>query len=34
VDHQAGPPTDDATLMLVQWSAPAAMNTVPRSGTA
>jgi serine phosphatase RsbU (regulator of sigma subunit) len=34
VDHQAGLPVDDSTLMLVQWSAPAAMNTVPGSGTA
>jgi sigma-B regulation protein RsbU (phosphoserine phosphatase) len=32
VDHQAGPPVDDATLMLVQWSTPAAMNTVPKAG--
>ena len=32
VDHQSGPPTDDATLMLVQWSTPAALNTVPKAG--
>jgi sigma-B regulation protein RsbU (phosphoserine phosphatase) len=31
VDHQSGAPTDDATLMLVQWSNPAALNTVPNS---
>ena len=33
LDHQSGPPADDATLMLVQWSTPAAMNTVPGAGT-
>ncbi len=32
VGHQSGPPTDDATLMLVHWSTPAALNTVPKSG--
>lgn len=32
VEHQAGPPTDDATLMLVQWSTAAAMRTLPRAG--
>jgi sigma-B regulation protein RsbU (phosphoserine phosphatase) len=32
VDHQAGPPTDDATLMLVQWSAAAALNVMPKAG--
>jgi phosphoserine phosphatase RsbU/P len=32
VDHQATPPADDATLLLVQWSAGAALNTVPKSG--
>jgi hypothetical protein len=32
VDHQAGPPVDDATLMLVQWSTPAALNTMPKTG--
>ena len=32
VDHQSGPPTDDATLMLVHWSVPAALNTVPKAG--
>ncbi len=34
VDHQAGPPGDDATLMLVEWSAAAALNTVPKAGQA
>ena len=29
--HQAGPPADDATLMLVEWSAAAALNTVPKA---
>ncbi|GAB3981520.1 hypothetical protein GCM10027615_62320 [Plantactinospora veratri] len=29
VAHQAGPPTDDATLVLVEWSATAARRTVP-----
>ncbi|MDI6102685.1 PP2C family protein-serine/threonine phosphatase [Actinoplanes sp. NEAU-A12] len=33
LDHQVGPPADDATLMLVQWSTPAALNTVPGAGT-
>lgn len=33
LDHQSGPPADDATLMLVQWSAAAVLNTVPRIGT-
>jgi hypothetical protein len=32
IDHQAGPPADDATLILVQWSTPAALNTVPKAG--
>ena len=31
VGHQDGPPADDATLMLVQWSTPAALNTVPKA---
>jgi phosphoserine phosphatase RsbU/P len=31
LEHQGGPPADDATLMLVQWSAAAALNTVPRT---
>lgn len=31
-DHQAGPPADDATLMLVEWSAAAALNTAPKAG--
>jgi hypothetical protein len=30
--HQAGPPADDATMLLVQWSAAAALNTVPKAG--
>ena len=29
LEHQAGPPADDATLLLVQWSAVAALDTVP-----
>jgi sigma-B regulation protein RsbU (phosphoserine phosphatase) len=29
LEHQAGPPADDATMMLVQWSTPAVTNTVP-----
>ncbi|GAA4958874.1 PP2C family protein-serine/threonine phosphatase [Actinoplanes utahensis] len=32
LEHQDGPPADDATLMLVQWSATAASNTVPTAG--
>ncbi len=31
-EHQAGPPADDATLMLVEWSTAAALNTVPKAG--
>ena len=31
IGHQDGPPADDATLMLVQWSTPAALNTVPKA---
>ncbi|WP_250034208.1 PP2C family protein-serine/threonine phosphatase [Paractinoplanes maris] len=27
--HQGGPSTDDATLLLVEWSSAAALNTVP-----
>ena len=34
VGHQAGPPGDDATLMLVEWSTAAALNTVPKAGQA
>jgi sigma-B regulation protein RsbU (phosphoserine phosphatase) len=34
VGHQAGPPTDDATLMLLEWSAGAARDTVPKVGQA
>jgi sigma-B regulation protein RsbU (phosphoserine phosphatase) len=30
LEHQAGEPADDATLMLVQWSAAAALDTVPQ----
>jgi sigma-B regulation protein RsbU (phosphoserine phosphatase) len=29
VDHQQGPPSDDATLLLVEWSPAAAHRTVP-----
>jgi sigma-B regulation protein RsbU (phosphoserine phosphatase) len=29
IDHQAGPPRDDATLMLVEWSEAAARRAVP-----
>ncbi|TWG24427.1 PP2C family protein-serine/threonine phosphatase [Actinoplanes teichomyceticus] len=32
VAHQSGPPADDATLMLVHWSTPAASSTVPHIG--
>jgi hypothetical protein len=32
IEHQSGPPADDATLMLVQWSTAAALNTVPKAG--
>ena len=32
IRHQPGTPADDATLMLVQWSTPAALNTVPKAG--
>lgn len=32
IEHQAGPPSDDATLLLVQWSAVAALATVPTGG--
>ena len=31
LDHQAGPPADDATMMLVQWSDTAGPDTVPRA---
>jgi serine phosphatase RsbU (regulator of sigma subunit) len=30
--HQQGPPADDATLMLVEWSAAAALNSAPKAG--
>ena len=29
LDHQDGPPADDLTLLLVEWSAGAALRTVP-----
>jgi len=29
-DHQAGPPTDDATLMLAHWSPEAARRVLPQ----
>ncbi|UQU61668.1 serine/threonine-protein phosphatase [Couchioplanes caeruleus] len=29
LDHQDGPPADDLTLVLVEWSAGAALRTVP-----
>jgi len=29
VEHQAGDPEDDATMLLVQWSAAAVDKTVP-----
>nr|WP_221381674.1 PP2C family protein-serine/threonine phosphatase [Actinoplanes polyasparticus] len=29
IEHQGGPPADDATLMLVEWSAAASLNTLP-----
>ncbi|MBG0562232.1 PP2C family protein-serine/threonine phosphatase [Actinoplanes aureus] len=29
VEHQNGPPDDDATLLLAEWSPPAARRTVP-----
>ncbi|MFI7601945.1 PP2C family protein-serine/threonine phosphatase [Actinoplanes sp. NPDC049681] len=29
LEHQAGPPADDLTLLLVEWSAAAAERTVP-----
>jgi hypothetical protein len=32
IDHQDGPPADDATLILVEWSAAASLNTVPKAG--
>ena len=32
VDHQSGPPTDAATLMLVHWSVPGALNAGPKAG--
>jgi sigma-B regulation protein RsbU (phosphoserine phosphatase) len=32
IRHQPGTPADDATLMLVHWSSPAALTTVPKAG--
>jgi sigma-B regulation protein RsbU (phosphoserine phosphatase) len=32
IGHQAGPPADDATLMLVEWSTAASKRTVPKAG--
>jgi serine phosphatase RsbU (regulator of sigma subunit) len=32
VGHQGATPDDDATLLLFEWSAAAARNTVPRAG--
>jgi serine phosphatase RsbU (regulator of sigma subunit) len=32
IGHQGGPPADDATLLLVEWSPAAALNTVPMAG--
>jgi serine phosphatase RsbU (regulator of sigma subunit) len=32
IEHQPGTPADDATLMLVQLSTPAALNSVPKAG--
>ncbi|MEV6597871.1 PP2C family protein-serine/threonine phosphatase [Actinoplanes sp. NPDC051346] len=32
--HQSGPPTDDLTLLLVEWSAGAARRTVPPTSRA
>jgi serine phosphatase RsbU (regulator of sigma subunit) len=29
IEHQHGPPTDDATLLLIEWSSAAANRTVP-----
>jgi phosphoserine phosphatase RsbU/P len=29
LEHQGGPPADDATLMMVEWSRAASFNTVP-----
>jgi serine phosphatase RsbU (regulator of sigma subunit) len=29
LEHQAGPPNDDATLLLLDWSAEAARRNVP-----
>jgi sigma-B regulation protein RsbU (phosphoserine phosphatase) len=31
LEHQGGPPSDDATLMLVEWSAAAAFNSLPET---
>lgn len=32
LDHQDGPPVDDATLLLLEWSRAAAERTVPEQG--
>jgi hypothetical protein len=32
IDHQAGPPADDATLVLLEWSVTAALNSAPKAG--
>ncbi|MEV4640007.1 PP2C family protein-serine/threonine phosphatase [Actinoplanes sp. NPDC049548] len=34
LEHQAGPPADDLTLLLVEWSAAAAKRTVPPTSRA
>ncbi|MEU8242318.1 PP2C family protein-serine/threonine phosphatase [Actinoplanes missouriensis] len=34
LEHQGGPPDDDATLLLVQWSAAAAFDTLPTTKAA
>jgi phosphoserine phosphatase RsbU/P len=32
IDHQGATPDDDATLLMVEWSAAAARNTLPKAG--
>jgi serine phosphatase RsbU (regulator of sigma subunit) len=32
IEHQGGPPDDDATLLLVEWSEAAVPRTVPTTG--
>ena len=34
VGHQVGPPADDATLMMAEWSTAAALTTVPAGRSA